>query len=143
MKIGFGALIDFGNMEELPLDIVNKIMLYVTHHPVAMSYTSTHNLYDKMSNEKCFWRGYCACDNCRHMLSVSKAELLYIIKKPSYKLEKVLEMKVIMNWVVKKVGYHHVNPDLSMEKRIIYHRWLWGELQKKKKKKRSYVLSFQ
>ena len=90
----------------LPEHIINKIMLYVTHHPAAMSYTSNHNVYDKMSNEKCFWRGYCACDNCHHMLSVSKAELLYIIKKPSYKLEKIFETKVIMSWVVSKIGNH-------------------------------------
>jgi hypothetical protein len=31
----------------LPEHIINKIMLYVTHHPVAMSYKSNHDLYGK------------------------------------------------------------------------------------------------
>ena len=112
-------------MTMLPEHIINKIMLYVTHHPVAMSYKSNHDIYDKMSNEKCFWRGYCACDKCHNMMSVSQAELLYIVNKPSYKLEKILETKVIMNWVVDKIGTIQVGQSLSQQKRLVLMRYLW------------------
>ena len=132
MLVASSKVIKIGSeiMVALPEHIVSKIMLYVTHHPVAMMYNANRNVYGQIANEKCSWRGYCACDECHHMRSVSKAELLYLVTKPSNKLEKILELKVIMNWVIKKVGSHDVNPDLSTEKRIIYHRWLWQELQK-------------
>ena len=41
-------------------------------------------------------------------------------------------VKVMLNWIVKKVGNHQVNPDLSTEKRIVYHRCLWEELKNRK-----------
>ena len=40
------------------------------------------------------------------MRSVSKAELLYIIKKPSYNLEKILELKVVMNYLETQMGLY-------------------------------------
>ena len=34
--------------------------------------------------------------------SISVVELLYVLDKPSYKLEKILEITVIMNWLIDK-----------------------------------------
>ena len=125
----------------LPEHIVSKIMSYVSH-PVAdhMSHILEEcNLIRDYKCEECVdneWLCRCAY-KCPLVSDVGK---LCLIDPPSYKMEKILELKVVMNWVVSKVGSHQVNPDLSMEKRIVYHRWLWGELQKKK---RPHALSLQ
>ena len=108
----------------LPEHISNKIMLYASH-PIADMYKKhqeDEDFYDRLLNHHCECEGHCDCDE-NNLKWVSKPELLYILKnwykQPNHKLEKVLETKVIMKWVVKKVGNHHVNPDLSTEKRII------------------------
>ena len=99
-----------GSIMMLPENIVDKIMLYVTHHPVAMMYRTRREAeegdMDCIINYK--------CDEClgEHSICIcggdewrfySKAELLYNIKsyrqRPSHKLEKMLETKVIMNWL--------------------------------------------
>ena len=86
-------------MEELPLDVVRKIMRYVSH-PVADLVLSK---FDEYEYARCV-----ECDQCRSggedpctcpVLNTSKAEDLYLVTDPSYKLEKILELKVIMNWL--------------------------------------------
>jgi hypothetical protein len=73
----------------LPENIVNKIMLYVTHHPVAMMYNSNRDKH--ISNE---------------VGSISEAELLYVLTKPNHKLEKMLELKVVMNYLESQMGLY-------------------------------------
>ena len=90
-------------MTMLPKHIVDNIMLYVSH-PVAdmLSYRF----------EECDFIRSFRCDECRaegwlcwcaykHSY-VTKIEKLYICKKPSYKMEKILEMKMVMNWLLSK-----------------------------------------
>ena len=119
-------------MTSLPEHIVSKIMSYVSH-PVADIFSSK---FDEWEYARCY-----ECPECRNggegpctcpVFHASEIESLYLVSPPSYKMEKMLEAKVIMNWVVSKIGNHQVNPDLSMEKRIVYHRWLWGGITKKK-----------
>ena len=67
------------------------------------------------------WRGYCDCDKCHNMMSVSKAELLYIVNKPSYQLEKMLELKVVMNYLENQMGLYSFGKLLSnQDQRIAY-----------------------
>ena len=131
MLVASSKVIKIGSviMVALPEHIVTKIMLYVTHHPVALMYDSNRKVYDQIQNEKCSWRGYCACGNCHHMRSVSKAELLYLVTKPSYKLEKILETKVIMNWLLDKTDADGIKLLKSQEDRIVQVRYIRTNLK--------------
>ena len=84
------ASIEVSNMVGLPEHIVNKIMLYVTHHPVAMMYRTRRE--EEEGDMDCIVNYH--CDICRgeHAICIcggddwrfySKAELLYNIKKHS------------------------------------------------------------
>ena len=64
------------------------------------------------------------------MRSVSKAELLYIITKPSYKLEKILELKAIMNYPENQMGPCSETRLLrDQQQRLEYVTRKFGELQ--------------
>jgi len=94
-------------MMMLPENIVNKIMLYVTHHPVAMMYRKNkHESYEDIKNKRCYCEGDCDCDE-RTLEWVSNLEFLYNIqhchKKTDHKLETMLELKVIMNQIKNKI----------------------------------------
>jgi hypothetical protein len=93
-------------MEEFPLDVVRKIMRYVSH-PVADLLLSK---FDEYEYARCV-----ECDQCRSggedpctcpVLNTSKAEDLYLVTDPSYKLEKILELKVVMNQLESQMGIY-------------------------------------
>ena len=90
-------------MEMLPPELVNNIILYVSH-PVADMLSYRFEECDFIQSFRCDecraegWLCWCAY---KHSY-VGKIEKLYICKKPSYKMEKILEMKMVMNWLLSK-----------------------------------------
>ena len=90
-------------MAMLPKHIVDKIMLCVSH-PIA------DDLYYIF--EECNFVSGFRCDECRtegwlcmcayRNSWIGKTEKLYICKKPSYKMEKILEMKLVLRWLLSK-----------------------------------------
>ena len=93
-------------MVALPEHIVSKIMRYVSH-PIADLLLAKFDEYEYARCAECpacrsGGEGPCTCP----ALNTSKAELLYLVTKPSYKLKKVLETKVIMNYLESQMGIY-------------------------------------
>ena len=120
----------------LPKHIVDKIMLYVSH-PVADILSNNFEEYDYISNYNCDecriegWR--CMCWE-REFPSTSKIEKFYLVKDRSYKLEKILEMKMVMNWLLSKsITLHYLNAglnELTQEERMDTVSAEWKKLEK-------------
>ena len=90
-------------------------MLYVTHHPVAMVYDSNRDKHGIISNE---------------VGSISEAELLYVLTKPNHKLEKMLELKVVMNQLESQMGiYSEAKLLRGQQQRLEYVTGKFRELQ--------------
>ena len=117
-------------MEEFPLDVVRKIMRYVSH-PVADLLLSK---FDEYEYARCV-----ECDQCRSggedpctcpVLNTSKAEDLYLVTDPSYKLEKILELKVVMNQLESQMGiYSEAKLLRGQQQRLEYVTGKFRELQ--------------
>ena len=90
-------------MTMLPEHIINKIMLYVTHHPDAMVYNSNRDKHGIISNE---------------VGSISEVELLYVLTKPNHKLEKILETKSVMNWLLTKTNVGYITYAESLDEKL-------------------------
>ena len=91
-------------MVALPEHIVSKIMRYVSH-PVADIFLAKFDEYEYARCVECDecksgGEGPCTCP----VLYTSKIESLYLVTQPSYKLEKILELKVIMNYLESQMG---------------------------------------
>jgi hypothetical protein len=99
----------------LPEHIINKIMLYVSH-PITDMYREYNDLFEHILNYKCCCEGHCKCDEW-HLEFVSKAVLLYQIKdyrkETNHKLEKMLELKVVMNYLENQMGLYSYGKRLS------------------------------
>ena len=95
----------------LPEHIINKIMLYVSH-PIADMYWKHDNDFDWILNYKCCCEGHCECNEW-HKELVGKAALLYLCKQNNHKLEKMLELKVVMNYLETQMGLYSYGKLLS------------------------------
>ena len=111
-------------MTMLPEHIINKIMLYVSH-PIADMYKKhqeDEDFYDRLLNHHCECDGHCGCDE-NNLQWVSKPELLYILKnwnkQPNHKLEKILELKVVMNYLENQMGLYSYGKLLSNQNQRI------------------------
>ena len=79
----------------LPEHIINKIMSYVSH-PVADIFSSKFDEWEYTRCAECpecrrGGEGPCTCPT----FHASEIESLYLVSPPSYKMEKILEMKLI------------------------------------------------
>ena len=107
-------------------------MLYVSH-PLADMYREYDDLFDHILNYTCCCEGHCKCDEW-HLEFVSKAVLLYNIKgwykHPNHKLEKMLELKVVMNYLETQMGLYSYGKLLSSQnQRLEYITRKFPEIQ--------------
>ena len=94
-------------------------MSYVSH-PVADIFSSK---FDEWEYARCY-----ECPECRNggegpctcpVFHASEIELLYLVSQPSYKLEKILELKVVMNYLEIQMGLHSYGKLLSNQNQRI------------------------
>ena len=121
----------------LPEHIVSKIMLYVIH-PIAYMYREYDDEWDHIINYHCdeyLGQDYvkCVCGN-DDFPSTNKVVRLYICtnlwSQPNHKLEKMLELKVVMNQLESQMGiYSEAKLLRGQQQRLEYVTGKFRELQ--------------
>ena len=120
-------------MTMLPEHIVNKIMLYVSH-PIADIYRrQIRGAYEDIKNNSCYCEGGCDCDE-GILEWISKATSLFNIQHryndANHKLEKMIELKVVMNYLETQMGLYSYGKLLSgQNQRIEYITRKFPEIQ--------------
>ena len=110
--------------------IVSKIMSYVSH-TVADIFSSKFDEWEYTRCAECAecrrgGEGPCTCP----MFHASEIESLYLVSEPSYKLEKILELKVVMNYLETQMGLYSYGKLLSNQnQRIEYIARKFPEIQ--------------